>query len=179
MSMLKTFIKQYGWSKLTAYAIAILCLAAGGIWLGYRGMHASSDKEQKLQQQQAQAEESQKKANVNDGKAAGGDSSTSGQADYTPPDTPDNLTLSASESNHEVTVTTKLFNYSDGTCSLTVNNGSKTTSRTAPVIYQAQFSTCAGFTIPVSALDAGTWSFSLSVTSGGITTTKTITANVT
>ena len=78
------------------------------------------------------------------------------------------------ESNNTVTVFTKLYNYSSGTCNLTVTNGSKSNSQTATVVYQPEYATCAGFSVPTSQLGTGTWNINLKVDSNGATTTKTI-----
>jgi cytoskeletal protein RodZ len=98
---------------------------------------------------------------------------------YTPPTNSDNITLTAKQTDDQhVLVTTQLKGYSDGSCTLTLANGSQTSTQTAPVIYQSQFSTCAGFQVPVSSVGSGKWSITLSVVSGGITTTKSTTLEV-
>ena len=159
-------------------AVVAIVLLGGGL-LTYRHVHDNSTNASlKLQQEQAKQHEDQKKNNVNDGKAAGDDSSTSGQDDYVAPTDPDNITITPSQANGQVTVTTRLEGYSDGTCTLTSTNGGKTDTRTAQVIFQAQFSTCAGFSIPTSTLGTGTWNFNLSVTAGGNTTTQTASLEV-
>lgn len=96
------------------------------------------------------------------------------QGSYTPPSSGEGVSLSASQSGSQVVITTKLEGYSDGTCDLTVSNGSRITSQTAQVIYQPEFSTCAGFNVPVSSVGVGTWSITLSINSGGKVGTKSI-----
>lgn len=92
---------------------------------------------------------------------------------YTPPTTSNGITIDASQpSAQEVVVVTKLEGYSDGNCKLTATNGAKNTSQTAPVMFQREYSTCAGFTVPVSSLGNGSWNLLLEVTSGDITTSK-------
>ncbi|HSX24303.1 MAG TPA: hypothetical protein VLE74_04335 [Candidatus Saccharimonadales bacterium] len=81
-------------------------------------------------------------------------------------------------SNNTVTVFTSLPGYSDGTCDLIVSNAGKTTTQSAKVIYQQQASTCAGFSVPIDSVGKGTWNLKLSVTSNGITDSKTITYEV-
>jgi hypothetical protein len=86
--------------------------------------------------------------------------------DTTPPKT--SVDLSAKqETNGNVTVFTTLHGYSSGTCDLKVTNGAKIISQSATVIYQPDFSTCAGFSVPISSLDKGTWNINLTVTAGG------------
>lgn len=82
------------------------------------------------------------------------------------------------ENNNTVTVFTKLYGYSDGTCNLSVSNGSKSYSTSAAVIYQADFSSCEGFTVPINKLGTGTWSIKLSVETKGKTYHKTISLGV-
>lgn len=66
----------------------------------------------------------------------------------------------------EVVYQTKVRGASDGTCALDATNGSRQISRSAEIMYQAQYSTCAGFSIPVSELGSGTWQLVLNVKSG-------------
>lgn len=82
------------------------------------------------------------------------------------------------ESDNSVTILTQLKNYSDGTCDLTITNNNDTITRSAPVLYQDTFSTCAGFSIPANEMANGTWNITLSVTSKGETSAKTISAEV-
>ena len=98
------------------------------------------------------------------------ETSTTGQ--YTSPEDPANIQISARQENGSVTISSKLIGYSDGDCSLMVTNGPQSVTRSAAVLYASQFSTCAGFTIPVSDVGAGSWSIKLSVTSGGQTIDK-------
>lgn len=95
------------------------------------------------------------------------------------PATENSVDLTAKqEANNTVTVFTKLSGYSSGTCSLTVTNGEKTTTQTAAVYYQPEYSSCAGFSVPISSLGTGTWSLALTVTANGSSVSKTITAKV-
>lgn len=67
------------------------------------------------------------------------------------------------ESNGSVTVLSKLFGIASGTCNLSISNGSRTYSTTASVIYQPEFSSCAGFSIEKDKLGAGMWLIKLSL----------------
>lgn len=94
--------------------------------------------------------------------------------------TSDTVSLSTrKEANGTVTVFTNLGSITDGSCTLTVTNGSATTSQTATVIYQPEYSICAGFSIPVSSVGTGNWTLKLDVTSGGVTASKTLQVEVT
>lgn len=101
----------------------------------------------------------------------------------TPTETPSPSPTSAvelsarQESNGSVTILTKLHNVSDGTCTLTITNATKTHSQTADVIYQPVFSSCAGFSVARDKLGSGTWSIHLAV-AGSQSLEKSITAEV-
>ena len=90
-----------------------------------------------------------------------------------------NVELSAKqESNETVTVFTKLIGYSSGTCELVATNGDKTSTQTASIIYQREFSSCAGFSLPISPLGKGLWTLKLTATSTGLSESKTISYEV-
>lgn len=80
------------------------------------------------------------------------------------------------EKNNTVTVFTKLYGVSSGTCTLTITNNGASQNYTADVIYAAEYSTCAGFSVPIKSV--GNWDVSLSVNSSGQTYTKFITYQV-
>lgn len=78
---------------------------------------------------------------------------------------PATMTLTAKVDGDSVTITTQIQNISSGACRLTASNGASTISpQTAPIIYQPEFSSCAGFTVPKSSLGNGTWSVSVTAT---------------
>jgi len=96
------------------------------------------------------------------------------------PPTNDSISFSTQQlSNGTVTVFTNLGSVPNGSCELDVSNGSKTTSQTADVIYQTQYSTCAGFSVPISSVGTGNWTLTLKVTSGNTTASKTLSVEVT
>lgn len=74
-----------------------------------------------------------------------------------------------------VTVSTKLYGYSDGSCLVEITNGTKQHSETAPIIFQPEYSTCAGFSVKSSKLGAGNWSIKLTAMSKGQSVVKTVT----
>ena len=89
------------------------------------------------------------------------------------------MTLTASQSGSSVIALTQIQDVAEGTCKLVASNGIKSTTQTAQIIYQPQFSSCAGFTVPVSSIGAGTWSIAVTVTpANSAATTKTITLEV-
>lgn len=96
----------------------------------------------------------------------------------TQPVSADNVTITTRRDNDSLTVLTKLVGVSTGSCTLTSTNSGQSKVQNTQIIYQTEFSTCAGFSIPVADLGTGIWQLSLAVTSGGATTTKTASAEV-
>lgn len=54
--------------------------------------------------------------------------------------------------------------WSSGTCTLSITNKSTSTSKKAAIQTMPSYSTCQGFSIPVSELGAGVWKINLTVT---------------
>lgn len=99
--------------------------------------------------------------------------------DYSAPTSDNGIIITANQANsNEETISTRLTGYSDGTCNLTVSNNGKITSQSAPVMFEREFSTCAGFNVPISPIGAGAWKIKLEVLSGGNSASKSITAEV-
>ncbi len=125
-------------------------------------------------QEEAAVNASKKQALVDHETSQASTSSATTQASST-----QTIDLSAKqESNNKVTVFTKLYGYSSGSCNLTVTNGGASNSQTATIIYQPEHAACAGFSVPISELGAGTWNITLKVDSNGASTTKIITFKV-
>lgn len=107
------------------------------------------------------------------------DSSSTATNPSTPSDSSNSIILSAKqESDSSVTVFTKLLNITDGQCHLAITNGAATYSDSADVIYQPEYSICAGFSVLRNKLGSGTWNITLSVTSGTATKVKTMSFEV-
>ncbi len=95
-----------------------------------------------------------------------------------PADDP-SITVTAKQEGSSVTVLTKIQSVAEGNCKLTATNGAKSTSQEAEVIYQPEFSSCAGFGVPVSTLGSGTWNITLTVMpTGGTAISKSTTLEV-
>ena len=91
------------------------------------------------------------------------------------------IELSADKDGDNVTIIVKLKEqgYSQGKCSLTVAANGKKVAQNADIIYQPEYSTCAGFSVPVSSVGGGKWTISLSVTPlNGKPITKTLTKEI-
>ena len=87
------------------------------------------------------------------------------------------IELSAEQSSETVVVTTKLREqgFSSGQCVLTITSSGQRSEQHAAIIYQPEYSTCAGFSVPARSLPKGTWHISLAATPlGGKALTKTL-----
>lgn len=91
----------------------------------------------------------------------------------------ENITLTAKqESNDTVTIFTRLANVANGVCTLEITNTGRQTSQTAEVIYQPEYSTCAGFSVPISSIGKGLWTIKLTLSINGTTVSNNITYEV-
>ena len=125
--------------------------------------------EQIQQEAEVNAADKQKYVESNNQTTASGTASSSSKS----------IDLSAKqEGDSSVTVFTKAFGYGDGTCTLVATNQSRKTNLDAALIYQPEYSSCAGFSVPIDSLGKGTWNLKLSITSSGSTTDKSISYEV-
>jgi len=116
--------------------------------------------------QQAEADAQSKQQLIDS--ATKSDQSSTPDTTTAPAPSAGSLTISASQSDTmSVVVFTKMQDVPAGTCKLIITNGAATSSQTAGVIYQPQFSSCAGFTVPVSSVGAGNWNISVTVSVDG------------
>ena len=84
------------------------------------------------------------------------------------------IAASASQEGDQITVKTKLYNVSSGQCNLVAANGSESVTREAPIMYQPEYSTCAGFSIPRDELGPGTWTIEITASSESSTKSTSI-----
>jgi TPP-dependent trihydroxycyclohexane-1,2-dione (THcHDO) dehydratase len=90
----------------------------------------------------------------------------------TEPTKTDIIITANNEQNGSITIISNLGSLPDGECNLTITHISESITKTAPVIYQPEYSSCAGFTISAtekSQLTVGTWTIVLSAVSNSIT----------
>lgn len=80
------------------------------------------------------------------------------------PTSPNSIEISATQDAGIVTIASKLHGYSEGTCRLAITNGTTTIEESANIIYQPDFSTCAGFSIVKTRLGKGDWNIQLHIT---------------
>jgi hypothetical protein len=77
------------------------------------------------------------------------------------------------EADGTITVFTKLYGYTSGSCELKISNGGESYQQTAEIVYQPEYSSCAGFSIPISELGPGEWNITLTL-SGAQTASKSL-----
>lgn len=170
--------------KSLTIIIAVIVLGIGGFYAYTSFFNNSSESKEEadtaLSQKETLASSSDSStADSTSSNANATKPSTNTSDGYSTPSSSDNITVSASQpSSSEVVVSTKLSGYSDGTCNLTIKNGSGTINKSAQVFYQPEFSTCAGFTIDKAELGSGTWAITLTVVSDGETVSKTTSLGV-
>ena len=76
------------------------------------------------------------------------------------------ITLTARTDGNNVIITTKLATVPSGTCTLTITGGATPVTQQASVIYNTEYSTCAGFSVNKNAVNAPSWNIALSVDTG-------------
>lgn len=156
---------------LPIIAVVILLAASAFTYQAFNNEGSSKTVEEGLTEQQAKdAEEKEQLINQPDGDIK--DEPTDDKTDIDN-DTNDqnstskNASINASQEDEtQVTVKTRVTGASSGDCTLRIVNGGKTKNYKAKLMYQPQFSTCAGFSIPISDLGTGVWNISLTVETG-------------
>lgn len=156
-------------------ALVIVALLAIGYFRLYGSSNdkTSKDASSAAQKAQANADVKQKKQVIEKGDSG---NTSSQDSTSTSRDSGSAITglTARQEANGTVTVLTKLTSNTEGTCVLTIKNGAKTVTKNAAIIFQPEFSTCEGYSIPISQLGSGNWSITLSAGSS----VKTITLQV-
>ncbi len=92
--------------------------------------------------------------------------SQSGQSQNNKPtqnNDPQDLSIEAKQEGAAVVVLTKIKGVASGTCNLSVTMGGLSISESSQIIYQPEFSSCAGFSIPINKLGSGSWVIKLTV----------------
>ncbi len=175
-------MKYISRNRKTLICTALLLILLGGILFTLEKtgkIHLFTGSQGQTKQQEARLNQTKKAATANNPSIPTASNpnpkGTTPGSTYTPPTTSNNIQLTAQKtSDSQVTVITKLYGYSDGTCSLEVTNGTHVNKQVAKVIFQPEYSTCAGFNVPISSLGTGQWNISLTVSSGGSNQTKSI-----
>lgn len=182
---MKTQKKDKKFSKiLVAGIIAAAFISAGLIYWFVYGQHLASDQSldsssQGPTQEEREAEEKQAaedKQEFLDNEASG-----NGTGETTTPNiTDESLSFSVSQSDASVTVITKITDFSGtGTCTISLSKpGETTVTQSAEILYQPEFSSCAGFSIDKAQLSPGAWNITLTTNVNGTDFSKSITYTV-
>lgn len=152
--------------------IILLCITAGLLTLFIVVSHFRNSRSAKVpgsdvtqsQKKSAALQDLQTKRSVTENQ----NPKTSTGTTTTPAPQPQTIAVSArQESGGTVTVLTKMLNVADGTCTLMISNSSADYTDQAEIIYQPEYSSCAGFSVPIGKLGTGHWQISVSYTSTG------------
>ncbi|MDQ5963583.1 MAG: hypothetical protein QG629_665 [Patescibacteria group bacterium] len=128
--------------------------------------HPGPSKQQQEQEHKANAEKKQSYLDQAYGKNPEQPEKGSASSGDTTP-SPSSVEISTKQNGSSVLILAKMQNVPTGTCKLSVTNGSQSIAQSAKIIYQPEFSSCAGFTVPVSGLGTGDWSVVLEAQTDG------------
>ena len=163
--------------KIIAAVIAVILLAGGGVFAYWQATKPNQNKDNQNNNQTNNQSGSSTTSSEDDQNDIS--SSTPSNETNTESKTPEQysddssssstqsgrLSINAFQADSVVRVTVSINQiWSSGTCSLSITNGTSSTTKTAPIQAMPSYSTCQGFSIPVSELGAGTWKLSLSAT---------------
>jgi cytoskeletal protein RodZ len=162
--------------KAVIITIIALLVIAGGVtcWLLLQNKKTDNTVNTNSSQNSTNTDNStDSNNNTNSSENSTPTNNTTNEKNTTPTETtPDanttNTTLTATQDGASIIITTNLNNLGSGTCALIITNETSGSSKnySADVIYQPEFSTCAGFSIPRDDLGVGNWQISLSVSGG-------------
>ncbi len=148
--------------KLVLTALVVVAVVGvGGFFVvrHSRQSQPSTNRPNPEEKQASQLDADKKQALVEDNKSV---NDTNTQPKTT------SLDLGAEQTSSEsVTVFTKLYGVSSGSCNLSVTNSNQSSTQTAAVVYQPEYSSCTGFSIPTDKLGTGSWNIVLTVTTNG------------
>lgn len=89
------------------------------------------------------------------------------------------LTVSAEESGSSLVILTSIKKFSGtGSCTVRLSRGASVITKTTEVLYQREASSCAGFSIPLSDLELGTWNIDLTISTQSSNLSKSITYTI-
>jgi hypothetical protein len=162
--------------SIVIISLIVLLLVGTGVGAYFYMNRSGSNSEAENSKQQKQTDNKAKQEFIEGTDENGNPKENQDDTENKTPTPADSVSLNVerSETSGGVTIYTKLNGVSGGTCSLEVKNNSQVITKTAPVIYQEEYSSCAGFSLTSSektTLGTGTWAIILSVTDGGATHT--------
>jgi cytoskeletal protein RodZ len=163
MKKSSTRVNRYLKSPKKLWIGLVILLIIVGLLLWYN--HNNTDKNTTdTTQTAAQKAEAQTEAQAKKDLIESSNQTTTPPTSNPPANTSTSITaLSArQEDNGTVTIMTRLTSDTQGSCTLSITNGSRTYSKVVDIIYQPEFSTCAGFSVPINSLGFGNWNIALS-----------------
>lgn len=160
-------------SLITIVVLVVATLVIGGsLWL-YGQRQKSTDNHLTATPQQVDDEKKTDAAKKQDFIEDSGKGAVR-SVTVTPSSDPSSVTLSPTQKEGAVIVSTQIKDFPDGTCTLDVLNGTKKMTYTADILYQPEYSICTGFSVPISDLGTGKWSLTLTAkSSSGVAATNT------
>jgi cytoskeletal protein RodZ len=170
-----TFMKVQRKNKknvlIASIAVALILLSVGSVFVYVYANFKSQDEKSQIQNEDT-PNDSENKQELDDKREAieGKDNNSSS----TTPPTQDSIKVTARQDGDSVIVSTELTAISSGTCNLAIKNGLKSYSSNVDIVYQSQFSTCAGFSVKKSQLGAGTWDINIDVKTPNASVSKQI-----
>lgn len=160
--------------KLPILLIVVLAvvLVAGGV-IAYYFVNAQEESSTILKQDSPDESEAKQQLEDKKNTIEHQDEQASGGATSN-----ESITLNVQQQNDTVVISTKLNGVSSGKCTLSLKGNSKSFSSNADIIYQPEFSTCAGFLVQKSELGNGTWDIKLEIQTPNGTSSKSVSFEV-
>lgn len=166
--------------KISILAVLIVFLATTGTFLVWSSTQKTRDNEQsssstptEAQQKESATSNANEKQQFLDNEAKQKDSTGETPQPSKPPTNQD-VDLAARTEGENVIITSKITTLQSGTCTLRITGGPTPFSQQAAIIYNPEFSTCAGFSINKQSISASTWTITLEVSNGSVQLEKTI-----
>ena len=156
---------------LLIIALAVLLVAGGAV--AYYFLNAQNEKPMVLNQDSP--DETEAKQQLEDKKNAIENQGEESSGNATPNES---IELNIQQRDDTIVISTKLAGASSGKCKLSINGNSNSFSSSADIIYQSEFSTCAGFSVQKSELGSGSWNIKLEIQTPNGTSSKNVSFEV-
>ena len=171
---MKSINKKISTKKIVIFSLIALLIAGSGVVAAYYVYNSNSNSDKPSANQENSGNDSPE-PNKNESNSDSTDKeefldneSNPSNPNTTPSFNSDKVALEIAQTTTAVNISTKLTNFSGaGTCELKLIKSSSSIVESAEIIYQPEYSTCAGFSINKSRLSAGTWTVNLTVSSEG------------
>ena len=162
-------------NKKLIVIISLAVLFIGGGIVAYAFMSNNSSPDENATDSAQQQRENEQKREIDAKEQSAEKNRESDNDNQAPaPVDPNDISMSAAISGTNVIISTQLASIPDGECSLTITQSTNTHRETVQIMFQPEFSSCAGFSVPKNKLGTGTWKIDLNVTSPRGTFDKTM-----